>query len=116
MFNPFKQLTARALLALAFAGFSGAAFAGPGYDVTFDVAASGNIGTDFGVALADVGLTDYAAGTNGNLMTIGLLPGVPDSVTATAGLATAETAVPEPAGNALGVGGLLLHGTREKRR
>jgi hypothetical protein len=197
MANPFKQLTARALLALAFAGFSGAAFAGPGYhvtvdtsslsgsgyldltftalagaapasaslshftgnlaasapllqgsaagsvassvtfdnsqtfneflqaitfgglfgfDITFDVAASGNIGTDFGVALANAGLTDYAAGTNGNLVTIGLLPGVADSVTATAGFATAAAAVPEPASAALVAGGLLLLSLRGKRR
>lgn len=84
-----------------------------GFDLSFNLAAAGSIGTDFGVALANAGLTDYAAGTSGNLVTIALLPGAPDSVSANAGFATVE--VPEPASAALLAGGLLLLGARRRR-
>jgi hypothetical protein len=83
--------------------------------VAFGVAPSGDIGTNFGVALVNAGLTDYVPGTTGDIVTIGLLPGTPDAVSAMASLATVGR-VPEPADLALFSGGLLMLAARRKRR
>jgi hypothetical protein len=92
------------------------------FDVNFAVAATGDIGTDFGVALTNAALDDYAPGTGGNLVVIGLMPGSPDTVSAVDRFATVTTtasntvaAVPEPATAALLAFGLLLLPMRRGR-
>lgn len=77
------------------------------FDVRFDEAESGNVGTDFGVALTNATLDDYAPGTGGNLVVIGLMPGMPDAVSANDRFTTVA-AIPEPASAALLAFGLLL--------
>jgi hypothetical protein len=85
------------------------------FDVRFAEADTGNIGTAFGVALTNAALTDYAPGTGGNLVVIGLMPGAPDTVSADDGFTTVA-AVPEPATAALLAFGILLLPMRRSRR
>ncbi|MEO7497191.1 MAG: NF038129 family PEP-CTERM protein, partial [Massilia sp.] len=88
------------------------------FDLAFSESKTGAIGTDFGVALVSAALDDYLAGTSGSFIVIGLLPGKPDTVSVSLPFATvtAIAAVPEPAGAALFVGGLLLMGIVSRRR
>lgn len=85
------------------------------FDVRFTEAGTGNIGSDFGVALTNAALDDYAPGTGGNLVVIGLMPGKPDTLYANGRFATVAE-VPEPGSAALLAFGLLLVPMRRRSR
>jgi hypothetical protein len=85
------------------------------FDVSFDVADHGNVGTSFALALVNAALDNYASGTDGDLAVIGLMPGLPATVWADDAFATVN-AVPEPAGAPLFAAGLLLLLLTTRRR
>jgi hypothetical protein len=89
--------------------------------LAFDLALTGMdgpgaSGMDLSVALLDTDQFSYAPGTSGNVATFSLQPGLTDSVTVDAGLASVMP-VPEPAGPALmATGFVLLAGALRRRR
>jgi hypothetical protein len=85
------------------------------FDAAFDVAPGGTIGTTFGIALVNAALDNYVPGTNGNVATIDLVPGAPDTYRADAAFATL-TPVPEPAGLPVFVTGCVLAALVLRRR
>jgi hypothetical protein len=78
-----------------------------GFDVYFDVATAGSVGSTFAVALVNAAMTDYVAGTSSDFLVIGLLPGAEPTTTSATSLASV-TAVPEPSSGTLLASGLLL--------
>jgi hypothetical protein len=81
-----------------------------GFDVYFDVASAGSVGSTFAVALVNAAMTDYVAGTGADFLVIGLLPGAAPTTTSATSLSSvsAVTAVPEPSSGILLASGLLL--------
>jgi hypothetical protein len=87
------------------------------FDVAFDgMDDPGGSGMDLSVALLDTDQFSYAPGTRGNVATFSLQPGLADSVTVDAALASVMP-VPEPAGLAqMATGAVLLAGALRRRR
>jgi hypothetical protein len=86
-----------------------------GFDVRFDIADTGTIGTSFGVALVNATLDDYAPGTSGNVAQVDLMPGQPAAIWADDAFATVNP-VPEPADVPLFATGLMLVALDLRRR
>jgi hypothetical protein len=84
------------------------------FDVHFDVATAGSVGSTFGAALVNAAMTDYVAGTGPDFVVIGLLPGAEPTTTSATSLASV-TAVPEPSSAAILACGLLLLATCVRR-
>jgi hypothetical protein len=85
------------------------------FNVSLDGTGTGDIGTVFGVALVNAALDDYVLGTNGDVVTISLMPGQSPSVL-TKGTVAAVSAVPEPLAPLLVTAGLLLVSLTARRR
>lgn len=77
------------------------------FEVRFDSPAGVPDASNFGVALVNAGLSDYAAGTSGDIAAIGLTPGATDALWADRRFASIAE-VPEPGSVALFMLGLLL--------
>jgi opacity protein-like surface antigen len=86
-----------------------------GFDLRFDAADSGTIGTGFGIALVNAALDDYAPGTGGNVALFDLMPGQPAAVWADGAFATVNP-VPEPTDVPLFAAGLMLVALGLRRR
>lgn len=84
------------------------------FDVSFEVPQGVANGSNFGVALVNASLTDYAAGTNGDIAAIALMPGAADARWADQRFASIAE-VPEPGSAAIVVLGLLLVGWSRAR-
>lgn len=84
------------------------------FDVMFDVPAGLLDGSHFGVALVNAAQTAYADGTEGDIVSIGLMPGAADLLMADARYATVS-AVPEPGSVAMVGLALLLAGWSRAR-
>ena len=85
------------------------------FDVRFDVPPDALDGSNFGLALVNADRTAYMAGTDGDIATIALMPGMPDAFAADARF-VAITEVPEPGTAAIVMLGLLLIGGSRARR
>lgn len=79
------------------------------FDVGFEMPAGALDGSTFGVALVNAGLSAYAAGTNGDIATIALMPGAANVAWADQRFASIAE-VPEPGSAAIFALGLLLVG------
>jgi hypothetical protein len=84
------------------------------FDLSFESPLGLLDGSTFGVALVNASQTAYAAGTDGDIATIALMPGAPEAVWADQRFASIAE-VPEPGSAAIVVLGLLLVGWSRAR-
>jgi hypothetical protein len=84
------------------------------FDVSFDIPQGGLDGSNFGVALVNGSLTDYASGTAGDIASIALMPGAAAALSADQRFVSIAE-VPEPGSTAIVTLGLLLVGWSRAR-
>jgi hypothetical protein len=84
------------------------------FDVSFEIPQGALDGSNFGVALVNASQSAYAAGTDGDIAAIALMPGARDAIWADQRFASIAE-VPEPGSAAIVVLGLLLVGWSRAR-